>query len=167
MTLDVRVAVPDDAPAVRRVARASWLAAYDDVVAEETIEAAIADWYDVADLRASIGRADARMLIAERGDEVVGFGQALVAEPTDEAGAELARLYVHPDRWNEGIGSTLLDRLEDWLRERGADGVRLAVLADNDAANAFYESRGYRRVDSREMDLKGETVDDYVREKGL
>jgi len=167
MAVDIRAAVPDDAPAIRRVARAAWRAAYGDIVAEATIEAAIDSWYDVAGLRESVDRADARFLVAERGGEVVGFGQALVAEPTARAGAELARLYVHPDHWDEGVGSALLARLEDWLRERGVDRVRLAVLADNDAANAFYESRGYRRVETRRMDLQGEAVTDYVRKKEL
>jgi ribosomal protein S18 acetylase RimI-like enzyme len=167
MAFEIRPATPDDAPAIRRIARASWRAGYGDIVAEETIDAAIDSWYGVADLREPIDRADARFLVAERGGEAVGFGQALAAEPTARDGAELARLYVHPDHWEAGVGSALLARLEDWLRERGADRLRLAVLADNDAANAFYESRGYRRVESREIDLLGETVDDYVREKEL
>jgi len=167
MAFEIRPATPDDAPAIRRIARASWRAGYGDIVAEETIDAAIDSWYGVADLRETVGRRDARFLVAEHDCEVVGFGQALAAEPTVRDEAELARLYVRPDHWEAGIGSALLARLEDWLRERGADRLRLAVLADNDAANAFYESRGYRRVESREIDLLGETVDDYVREKEL
>ena len=180
--LTVRPAATSDVADVRRVARESWHAAYDDVLGIETVESVSNDWYDLYDLRQSVEREDTAFLVAERpregGDEgegdrtsedeptdqrIVGFGEGVLGE--EDAAAELSRLYVHPDHWGEGIGSALIDRIETWVAERGAERLRLIVLADNEIGNDFYESRGYRRVGTRESELEGETFAEYVRER--
>jgi len=179
MDATIRDATSEDAPAVRRVARESWHATYDGILGAETVDSTVDDWYDSEGLTRSIGREDGRFLVAqERGEsasetEIVGFAQAVLGDrganaATDSpAAAELPRIYVRPDRWGEGVGSRLLDRVESWCREEGADRLRLLVLADNEVGNAFYEARGYRTVGSRESEFEGQTVTDYVREKEL
>jgi ribosomal protein S18 acetylase RimI-like enzyme len=186
METTIRAATSEDVEAIRQVARESWHATYDDIVGAERVESVVDSWYDRDGLAQSVAREDGRFLVAEAGGktvggdnkpssrngeavdedgEIVGFAQAVLGDE-DEA-AELPRIYVHPDHWNEGIGSELLDRIETWVREREAERLRLVVLADNEVGNAFYESHGYRAVGSRESELEGETYADYVREKEL
>lgn len=63
-------------------------------------------------------------------------------------------LFVAPDRRREGVASRLLDRMEAWGRERGCEHARLAVHVDNDAARAFYETRGFEpKFDSLRREL--------------
>ena len=166
----IRGATAEDAAAIRRVARESWHATYDDILGAEAVESVVDDWYDPDGLEESIVRDDGRFLVAEAESgseaEVVGFAQAVLGDEDDDA-AQLPRIYVHPDRWGDGVGSELLDRIESWLADRGAERLRLIVLADNEVGNAFYEKCGYRTVGSRESEFEGETVTDYVREKEL
>ncbi|WP_135826900.1 GNAT family N-acetyltransferase [Halorussus ruber] len=164
----IRPAETGDVADVRRVARESWHAAYDDLLGPEPVESVVDEWYDLNQLRRSVERDDGVFLVAEseeeNGSTVVGFAQGVLAE--DEA-AELPRIYVHPDYWGEGAGSAMLERVESWLTDRGAERLRLIVLADNEVGNAFYESNGYRTVGSRESEFAGETYAEYVREKEL
>lgn len=53
--------------------------------------------------------------------------------------------YLFVDRAfrGEGIGSMLLSCAEERLRERGADRIRLEVLAANERAGSFYADRGF------------------------
>lgn len=165
MDVEIGTATPDDAVAVQRVARESWHAAHDDVVGPDVVETAIDEWYDPESLAASMDRDDGRFLVARADGILVGFAQAVLGDEDDPA--YLARIYVAPERWGEGVGTDLLDRLERWLREAGADRLRLAVMADNEVGNAFYEERGYRVVDERETDLFGAAFEEFVREKSL
>ncbi|WP_135852279.1 GNAT family N-acetyltransferase [Halorussus salinus] len=181
MDANVRPATTSDVADVRRVARESWHATYDDLLGPEAVESVVDDWYDLYALRQSAERDDGVFLVAEReagsgddesgGDEtdpeLVGFGQGLLPDEAEDGAAELPRLYVHPDCWGEGVGTALADEIEAWAAEQGAERLRLVVLADNEVGNAFYESRDYRTVGSRESELDGETVTDYVREKEL
>jgi len=169
----IRSALPSDASAVRSVARESWRAAYDGILDAETIECKVDEWYAVEELAESIDRSDGAFLVAEdrtlerdaeHGFEpLVGFLQSVPA-PEDDSGDTyvLARIYVLPDHWGEGIGTRLLDQAVGAIRERGAETLRLGVFADNDAAVGFYEARGFERVREKPSELGDEYV--YVRE---
>ena len=157
----IREATPDDAPAVRRVAEASWHAAHDHIVGAEAVDDVVREWYDTDDVRESIERPGGPMFLAVPEDDVVGFAQGSETEagPGD---AVVGRLYVHPDRWGNGHGSALLDRLFDAFRAAGHEAVWLAVLADNAVGRSFYDRQGFTIHDERTVDLAGETADEVV-----
>ncbi len=161
-SLELRPARPSDAAAVRRVARRSWHAAYDDIIGADAVDDTIDEWYDPDRLRESTREPTHEFFVAER-DRPVGF---VHVAPDDEAGTfELLRIYVLPDEWGTGLGTRLLTRVERRLKERNADRLRLVVLADNDVGVGFYESRGFERIEEREDSTLG--VREYVYEKGL
>lgn len=169
-----RPAKVEDAPAVQGVARESWHATYDDLLAPETIEHALEAWYDVEALAESIARPESIFRVATDAD-VMGFAQA---GPHPDADAErdgdenrevfkLSRIYLRPDRWGEGIGTMLLDDLAEDVRAAGGTAVRLTVHADNDVGIDFYESRGFERIGKRETTLAEETHPEYAYQKSL
>ena len=53
-------------------------------------------------------------------------------------------LFVMPELQGNGIGSTLLRRMESMLELEGAERVQLETPADNVRAVKFYEKLGYR-----------------------
>ncbi|MBJ3784331.1 GNAT family N-acetyltransferase [Devosia sediminis] len=63
-------------------------------------------------------------------------------------------LFVIPEMQGNGIGATLLDRMEMMLELQGAERVHLETPADHVRAVRFYERQGYRilalRPDGRE-----------------
>lgn len=52
-------------------------------------------------------------------------------------------LFVESAYREAGVGSKLLEQAEQVLRNRGADRVRLEVMATNERACDFYDDRGY------------------------
>jgi len=52
-------------------------------------------------------------------------------------------LAVLPERLREGVGSRLMDEIEERFRALGAMKVKLQILTGNDASRAFFERRGY------------------------
>jgi ribosomal protein S18 acetylase RimI-like enzyme len=149
----IRPARPADVPAVREVAAAAWHEAHAPIVGAERVEAVLEDWYDPEGLHEAVA-ADAPFLVAEREGDVVGFAAGRRDE--DDPGCfHLGRIYVHPDRWGEGVGTALLDAVVAAARERDADRLRLGVMADNDRARGFYEDRGFERVGDRRDERLG------------
>ena len=57
--------------------------------------------------------------------------------------AVVHHLCVHPDYRRQGIARQLVQRAEEALRSEGISKVFGLVFKDNDAANAFWEERGY------------------------
>ena len=97
------------------------------------------------------------MLVADD-EAVVGYAHVRVTDTKpfvgdDEAG--LKELYVHPDRWGEGVGGELLGRGLATLPD-GVEAVVLETLDGNDRAAGFYEAHGFRRVGERTVGVAGE-----------
>lgn len=156
----IREATAGDVPAIRRVAERGWNAAYGDIVSQATIDAAMDEWYAPDSTRAAIEREDVTYLVAERDRTVLGY---VSGGPGDETTvAHLGAIYVDPDHWGAGIGTALLSAFESACRERGYDGVRFEVLAENDVGTSFYRSHGFAVVEERTTDLFGESVRERV-----
>jgi GNAT superfamily N-acetyltransferase len=56
----------------------------------------------------------------------------------------LRQLYVVPAHWGSGIGSALLARGLERMRERGATRAKLWTLEGNERGRRFYERRGWK-----------------------
>lgn len=52
-------------------------------------------------------------------------------------------LGVSPDHRDKGLGRTLMDAAEKWLRDRNAPKIQLMVRDDNEQAIGFYKALGY------------------------
>jgi GNAT superfamily N-acetyltransferase len=55
----------------------------------------------------------------------------------------LRQLYVLPAHWGSGIGTALLARGLERMRERGATRAKLWTLEGNERGRRFYERRGW------------------------
>jgi N-acetylglutamate synthase-like GNAT family acetyltransferase len=164
MSVTVRAATADDLGAVERVARDGWFAAYGGFLEPRTVEAGLAQAYDENVLATAVAHDDIEFLVATADDDVVGFASA---ERTWADEVELHTLYVHPDRWGEGIGTALLDRVVTWAREQDVDRVVVAVFADNAVGRGFFEARGFERGIEADGEVGGELHPEYEYERSV
>ena len=112
-------------------------------------------WFE-SSLREDRGE-DALWLVAERGDRVVGFVQARIWPPADDAAQQLMQEVTEPilkidsimvlgDERGTGVGTALMEASERWGRKHGATRSVVISYADSPSSMPFYEERmGYRR----------------------
>jgi ribosomal protein S18 acetylase RimI-like enzyme len=92
------------------------------------------------------------VLVAERGDDLVGYALVAVRPGPDDTWvsgdrlAELETLSVAPEERGQGIGSRLLDAVDAELARLGIGDLFIAALVGNVAAIRLYERRGLRPV---------------------
>jgi GNAT superfamily N-acetyltransferase len=60
--------------------------------------------------------------------------------PLNKDSAKIERVCVLPDYRARGVGKTLIEEAENWLRERGFHQV---IIMSRDAVVGFYEALGY------------------------
>jgi ribosomal protein S18 acetylase RimI-like enzyme len=94
------------------------------------------------------------LLLAEVAGRRVGYGLAHIHKSGDTWVAdtwitgptigEIESVSVLPDYRNQGIGTRLLDRLEQELADAGATDLILGTLPGNAAAIRTYERRGFQ-----------------------
>jgi len=98
------------------------------------------------------------------GDSVVGFASA---ERTWADEVELHTIYVHPDRWGEGVGAALFEEIESWAQAEGVDRIACGVLADNAVGAGFFEAIGFQRGRKTEAEIAGAIREEYEYELSL
>lgn len=165
MGVDIREATEADLDRIREIAEAAWGRAHEPIVGADAVASFLEAHYDRESFEPYLGADRALLAVAEHDDrEVVGF---VSVSPDDDRPErfDLGRIYVHPDRWGEGVGSRLLAHAESAVADRGGERVRLGVMAENDRAVGFYESAGYDRVGRFEDDRLD--TEGYTYEKAL
>jgi GNAT-family acetyltransferase (TIGR03103 family) len=84
-----------------------------------------------------------------RSDEVIGTVTGvdhMAAFNDPEHGSSLWCLAVDPQSRHPGVGETLVRRLAEFLKDRGARTMDLSVMHDNDLAIGLYEKLGFVRL---------------------
>lgn len=102
-----------------------------------------------AQYRDWLGRPGSFALVARRGDRPVGYAFVAVEEgdetyATGERRADIHTLAVLPGERGRGLGAALMEELERRLLADGVTDVFVGSMHGNDAAQRFYERRGYR-----------------------
>lgn len=161
----IRKAKLDDAEEIQTVSRASWHAAYDDILGAETVDTVIDEWYEIDGLRTAI--AETIFYIAEHDGELVGFVNAGQNPEYGEGTFELFRIYVLPEYWNRGIGGQLLEPTIADVMSEGGNRLRLSVLAENEVGVGFYESHDFDRLKEEEFEFDRDTYEEYEYVKSL
>ena len=119
------------------------------------------DIYSKGMIESNIQNPTYTTLVVDIDDVVVGF--ITVSTVLDES--ELLKIAVSKSKQTRGVGSLLLESVEDMLRCSGTASMFLEVRADNTSAIPFYEKHGYQKISIREK-YYGDT-DAYIYRKGL
>jgi len=125
-SLTIRLATPGDAIAIAALSRAE-------------IEHGLPWTWREARVRRAIAEPDTNVIVAGPPGAVAAFGLMYYADDD----AHLLLFAVHRSRQRQGVGSALLQWLEDAARAAGAARIRVEARLDNDAARSFYNERGY------------------------
>ncbi|MFT7512660.1 MAG: ribosomal protein S18 acetylase RimI-like enzyme [Candidatus Omnitrophota bacterium] len=91
-----------------------------------------------------LSKANATVLVAELGDQLVGTLVVLFSR-----GTSLGRLYsiaVDPGYAGRGIGRSLVGEAESAVWDHHRAYIRLEIRTDNQASIGLFESMGYRRI---------------------
>ena len=178
MPVRVRIAVPDDAGPLARLAALTFpLACPPDATAE-----AKADFIRtvLSPERFAEHLCDpARTLLLAEDDcepEPVGYTMLVAGEPTDSdvraainlrPTIELSKCYVLPGHHGRGVAPVLMAATISAARRAGAAGIWLGVNNENLRAQAFYGSSGFVVVGEKHFLLGGRLEDDFVLERAL
>ena len=145
----IRYATLNDARSISTIYQQSTQSAYQDVMAEAPIYSRLLGRLEPFWIQklAIPPTKEQRLLVAEYEGQVIGFveiGAATYPEEVEsESTGELHFLFVAPDFMGCGIGSRLLARATELLREDGYDQAILWVFSRNLQARRFYERQGW------------------------
>lgn len=162
----IRPATEADLPAIAKLADVIWRAHYPGIISAAQIDYMLAKMYSLATMKDEIHRLGIRYEQLFAGHELAGFASY---GPMDEPRLfKLHKLYLHPDRHGQGLGSLLLQHCEREVQKLGAERLLLTVNKQNTKAIAAYQRNGFVIIESIVTDIGGGFVmDDFVMTKVL
>jgi [ribosomal protein S18]-alanine N-acetyltransferase len=148
--LTIRLATHDDAAAIAALSR-------------DEIEHGLPWTWREPRVRRAIDDPDTNVIVVGTPGAVAAFGVMYYADDD----AHLLLFAVHRAQQRRGVGSALLQWLEEAAVAAGARKIRVEARMDNEAARSFYNERGYhergivRRMYSGRLD--GVTLEKWLR----
>src|ERR1700679_2777212 len=104
--------------------------------------------------------------LAHEEDEYCGIAAGFLKEKNPQQ-AELVFMWVAPEHRRTGTGRLLVDAIESWARDTGANTFQLMVTNTNLAAISFYERLGFTKTGRTEPYLNDPTLIEYEMSKPL
>ncbi|MBD2415448.1 GNAT family N-acetyltransferase [Nostoc calcicola FACHB-389] len=95
--------------------------------------------------------------IAEDNGQIVGFGEL-------EADGHIDCFYCHSKYQRKGIGSKLLNHLENTAKLQG---IKRLYTEASITAKLFFETQGFRVITEQQVERRGVLFQNYVMEKSL
>lgn len=139
-----------------------WRTAYDKIIAAKYLKEM--DAHSLAQRYvSSFEEYKDLVLVAVRGNEVLGYSCFSHSDKSGKYDSELVSLYVKKEEAGRGIGSNLLIETAKELLDRGSHNMIVWCLSDNKNAINFYEELGGINVEEKEA-LIG---DEYYKEYGF
>lgn len=140
---EARAAREDDVTAIVDICTRAYQATYQGLLPQSYLDRMLAEFYRPERVATGITPAPAAWLgyqvVEERG-RVLGLAGGGLPSP---GVGELSVIYLDPAERGRGLGTLLLNRITDQLRELGASEMWVAVVVGNDLAIPFYEARGF------------------------
>ncbi|GHV12856.1 GNAT family N-acetyltransferase [Clostridia bacterium] len=143
MDINIRPAVPADAPDMAEIHMRSWEVAYKDIIPADYIHKKNAT-RQVLWQRIVTDENTSKYVIQVSG-KTAGFMEIAPSrdDDADNDTYELHGIYLHPDYFRQGIGTQAMRFAFDKARSIGKTVMTLWVFAENTNSVSFYEKCGF------------------------
>jgi ribosomal protein S18 acetylase RimI-like enzyme len=170
----LRAAVPADAPALAKLGKESFIAAFGHLYTPKDLTAFLEKVHSIQAVAQEISDPTLTYRLASDSPDgaLTGYGKlrypssyADLAEGTNPI--ELGQLYTDPTRTGQGIGAALMEWAIDEARSRGCDSMVLSVWSENLGAQRFYQRYGFRHVADIDFWVGSHRDDEFLYELSL
>ena len=143
----IRPARPEDAPALARLAEATFRATFGATNAPEQMDRHCREHFGAPIQAAEIADPQAGTLLVDDGGSLIGYAQVRWGETPSCIAArspgEIRRIYLVEAWQGRGLAQYLLAACIDAIRQRGSDAAWLGVWEQNPRAISFYRKCGF------------------------
>ncbi len=142
--MEIRIARPDDAPALAEVLALSWSEAYGALISPEILARNVDPAVRLRSIKTRFSLGVETFVLASADGRAAGMATLCPARDTECPGfGEIVAFYTRKADWGSGLAVQLMAFSLDCLQKQGFSQVLLWVLRDNGRARRFYEKCGF------------------------
>lgn len=168
--MKIRFASEIDFNTIRNIAEKTWPVAYGHMLSKAQLDYMLEMMYSEESLRKQHFSLHHKFLLSEdTSGNAQGFASFSIKNDENESinKFHLHKLYVLPDTQCKGLGSALLNAVENEIRSNKKTVLELNVNRNN-TAKEFYKKKGFVIVREEDIDIgNGFFMNDYVMAKEI
>jgi ribosomal protein S18 acetylase RimI-like enzyme len=170
--MDLRPAFLDDVPALARLGRESFCAAFEHLYRPEDLAVFLEQAYSEQAVGGEVAGEECIHRLAWEGEALIGYCKmrrpSWYVEHSDAANPiALGQLYTDPTMTGRGIGAALMDWALSLAREDGHDAIQLSVWSENYGAQKFYQRYGFAKIADIDFWVGNHRDDEFLYELRL
>jgi len=155
----------DDINTVSRLAREIWTEHFTPIIGEQQVAYMLEKFQSSEPIKNQISEG-CEYYLAKNANEYVGY-TALISDLTNRK-MMISKLYTLGKIRGTGVGTALLNHIENTCSYRNISRLWLTVNKYNEDAISWYKHRGFVVTDAVKTDIgSGFYMDDYIMEKAL
>lgn len=155
--MTIRRMTEKDCNAVGKLYAASWTEGYKGLLPQGLLDLVEPDKFE-EHFHNNGFLTDGSFVVTDDGNIVAHCHARAANEPGMRGWGEIHTLYVHPEYWGYGYGTSLLQHAQKWLFDSGFDDFFLYVLENNTHSSNFYRANGF----SPNLDTLCCDIADYI-----
>jgi len=164
--LTLRMATTGDTDALARLAKKTFLDAFEAQNDPRNIRAYVAQAFSPAQMGLELLEENSRFFVIERNAELLAYAKVRDDKPPTEVrgdkALELQRIYVEHGHMGTGMGRMLLDATVAYCVGAGADVLWLGVWSKNPESIAFYRRCGFEMIGTKAFMMGQEVQEDHI-----
>ncbi|WP_338028104.1 GNAT family N-acetyltransferase [Croceibacterium selenioxidans] len=174
MSALLRPATGDDAEALAKLGRESFIAAFGHLYRPEDLESFLQEYRTPEAFRAHLADPPTLIQVAEIDGRLAAYslivrGHLMGGRPDPQPGKPvyLSQLYCAGDMTGHGLGAALIEWAIAAARDWGADALQLSVFSENFGAQRFYQRYGFAKVADIDFWVGNQRDDEFLYELQL
>jgi diamine N-acetyltransferase len=163
--IKLKLAAPEDWPAIRTIACKTWPHTFCAVMPKEQIDYMLELIYNEQSLKEQMVKKKHQFLLVLKNDDPVGFA-SYELNYRNASQLMVHKIYLLPQSQGLGIGTKVFDYLTGIAKTNNQKLLRLKVFYKNNKAEAFYKKYGFANAGTESTDIgNGYIILDNVMEK--
>lgn len=158
----IRYAKVEDASSLSRVYSNSFNKAFEGIIPESILQEKFTFERIQERMIKELKEDVVKNIIMFKDEEPIGMLSYTKAEDEDlgDSCADIWRIYLEPECWNQKLGVELMNWVLKELKEKGYEKAILWVIEDNKRARKFYDNLGFKYDGTNRIIKQGKEIKD-------
>ncbi|MER2175184.1 MAG: GNAT family N-acetyltransferase [Carnobacterium sp.] len=144
---------------------------FKDQNTEEDLKNYLEKAYNSTQLKKELTNKNSAFFFLSDNEEIAGYlklniGDAQTEDIAENA-VEIERIYIRSDRKRKGYGTVLIEKAEQFAREKNKKVIWLGVWEENLSALSFYKKKGFIQISSHSFFMGDDEQTDLIMTKTI